>query len=214
MRYFWHFLGLATIIVIFIVLFFSLSLSVKDKITFTDEAETLTTPTITIADPALGSLEAPVTIVNFGDYECEACARLEDSLISLRAEYSDKLRIVWKDMPNTSQHAQALNAAIAAQCAGEQDKFWEYHSLLMINHAKLSSELYTEIATELNLKERPFTRCLEDQSTLPLVQRGFEEGLALGITATPTVYINGERYTGTMTTSELRRIIENLITNL
>lgn len=213
MRYFWHFLTTASLLVVFIILFFSSSLSVKDKIFFTDDTG-ITEPTITIADPVLGSPTAPVTIVNFGDYQCQGCAELENSLIALRSEYAEAVRIVWKDMPNTSQHVQALSAAVAAQCAGEQDKFWEYHSLLMANQDVLGPELYTEIATELELKDRPFTRCLEDQSTLPLVQRGFDEGLALGITATPTLYINGERYTGAMTTSEMRRLIEAIISAL
>ncbi|MEK7183296.1 MAG: thioredoxin domain-containing protein, partial [Patescibacteria group bacterium] len=101
MRYFWHFLVGASVIVVFIILFFSFSLGVKDKISFTDNV-TLTEPTITIADPSLGSATAPVTIVNFGDYQCESCAQLEMSLVALRAEYTDSLRIVWKDMPNTS----------------------------------------------------------------------------------------------------------------
>jgi protein-disulfide isomerase len=213
MRYFWHFLIAATIIVTFIVLFFVYSLSVKDEITFTDDSG-LTEPTITIADPMLGSATAPVTIVNFGDYQCQGCGDLENSLIALRAEYTDSVRIVWKDMPNPTQHNQAVNAAVAAHCAGEQDQFWEYHSLLMANQDLLGPELYTEIATELELKDRPFTRCLEDQSTLPLVQRGLDEGLALGITATPTLYINGERYTGAMTTTDIRRIIEDIISAL
>ena len=213
MRYFWHFLVGATITVIFIVLFFSFSLSTKDHITFTDDTG-LTEPTITIADPSLGSAKAPVTLVNFGDYQCGGCAQLEMSLTALRAEYPDSLRVIWKDMPNTSQHSEALNAAVAAHCGGEQKSFWEYHTLLMANQANLGSELYSQIATELDLNTRAFNRCLEDQSTLPLVQRGFDEGLALGIAATPTIFVNGERYTGAMTTIELRRMIDKIISGL
>lgn len=213
MRYFWHFLTVAGLLTVMIVLFFSFSLSTKNRITFTDDAK-LSVPIITIADPALGPATAPITLVNFGDYQCKGCADLENSLIALKAEYGDTLRIVWKDMPNTSQHSEAMNAAVAAQCAGEQDKFWEYHTLLMINQPLLGPELYTQIATELELKDKPFARCLENQSTLPLVQRGFDEGVALGITTTPTLFINGERYTGAMTTSELRRIIDGLTSNM
>lgn len=213
MRYFWHFLVGASVIVVFIILFFSFSLGVKDKISFTDNV-TLTEPTITIADPSLGSATAPVTIVNFGDYQCESCAQLEMSLVALRAEYTDSLRIVWKDMPNTSQHEEALNAAVAAHCAGEQKSFWEYHTLLMANQASLGPELYSEIATELGLNSRAFARCSEDQNTLPLVQRGFDEGLALGIAATPTLFVNDERYTGAMSTTEIRRLIDKIISEL
>lgn len=213
MRYYWHFLISAGVITSFIVAFFAFSLSTKNKINFTDDA-TLTEPTVTIVDPSLGPATAAVTLVNFGDYECSGCADLEANLIALRAEYGDTIRIVWKDMPNTSQHDEAMNAAVAAQCAGEQKKFWEYHVLLMDNQAKLGPELYTQIATEINLKDRAFARCLENQSTLPLVQRGFDEGVALGVTATPTLFINGQRYTGAMTTSEIKRIIESITSSL
>ncbi|MFZ2681550.1 MAG: thioredoxin domain-containing protein [Patescibacteria group bacterium] len=213
MRYFWHFLFSATLIVAFVVLFFVFSLGAKDKISFTDDA-TLDAPTVTIVDPSLGPKDAPITVVNFGDYQCQNCADLEQSLVALRSQYPEALKIVWKDMPNTSQHSEALNAAVAAQCAGEQKQFWEYHTLLMANQASLGAELYTQIAAELDLKSGPFTRCLENQATLPLVQRGFEEGLALGITATPTLFINRERYTGAMTTSELKRLLDDLISQL
>ncbi|MDQ5952484.1 MAG: hypothetical protein QG626_612 [Patescibacteria group bacterium] len=213
MRYYWHFLIAASLITGFVILFFVFSLSTKDNINFTNDTE-ITTPSVTVADPILGPMTAPVTLVNYGDYECPSCADLDASLLALRAEYGDTLRIVWKDMPNVSQHDQALPAAVAAQCAGEQKKFWEYHSLLMANQANLSPELYTQIATELQLKDKAFARCTEDQATLPLVQRGFDEGVALGITATPTLYINGERYTGAMTTSEIRRIIDRITSSL
>lgn len=213
MRYFWHFLVIITLIATVTIAFFAFSLSTKDHITFNDQ-ETLTAPTVTIVDPSTGPDNAKVTIVNFGDYQCALCADLDTSLVNLKAEYGNAVRIIWKDMPNTSQHPQALDAAIAAQCAGEQDKFWEYHNLLMANHEILNAELYTQLATELGLKDRAFSRCLEEQTTWPLVQRGFDEGLALGITATPTLYINGERYTGAMTTTEIRRIIDRLISDM
>lgn len=213
MKYFWYFLTLAIVIAGFIGLFFVLSLNVDNDIEFTND-DLLTAPTVTIADPSLGPTTAAITLVNFGDYACRGCAELETSLVALRTEYPDDLRIVWKDMPNTSSHPEALNAAVAAHCAGEQKQFWDYHSLLMANQTLLGQELYTELAAELELKDRQFANCLENQATLPLVQRGFEEGLALGITATPTIYINGERYTGAMTQSEIRRIIERLTASL
>ena len=196
-----------------VFLFFANSLRVKNNITFTDSAD-LTEPVITIADPSLGPQDAPVTLVNFGDYECHSCADLETSLNALHAEYPNELRIVWKDMPNPSTHDEAVNAAVAARCAGEQKKFWDYHELLMANQTQLGPELYTEAAATVELRDGAFARCLENQDTLPLVERTFEEGSALGITATPTLYINGVRYTGSMTTSELRRLIDNELAQL
>ncbi len=201
------------VLAVVIFLFFANSLRVKNHITFTDRAD-LTEPLVTIADPALGPKNAPITLVNFGDYECRSCADLETSLKAIHAEYPQEVRIVWKDMPNPTVHQEALNAALAARCSGEQKKFWEYHEMLMANQSNLGPELYTEIATTLDLRSGAFNRCLEQQDTLPLVQRTFEEGSALGLTATPTLYVNGERYTGAMTTSDLRRLIDEQLSQL
>lgn len=183
---------------------------VKNNISFTDDIH-ITEPTVTVADQTLGPTSAAVTIVNFGDYQCPACASLETALQTLKTEYGDTLRIVWKDMPNTSAHAESLNAALAAQCAGEQRQFWQYHTILMTNQAILGQELYTNTAADLDLKTNQFERCLTNQNTLPIVQHGFEEGVALGITATPTLFINNERYTGDITVTDLRRKIDEII---
>lgn len=196
-----------------VFLFFVLSIRVRDHITFTDE-QILSAPTVTVVDPQVGSKDAVVTIVNFGDYQCPSCVDLDASLATLRQEFPNDLRIVWKDMPNTSVHDEALNAAIAAQCAGEQKQFWPYHQLLMQNSVQLGNDLYLALADNLQLRKNAFSRCLEDQSTLPLVQRSFDEGVALEITATPTIYVNGERYTGDLTESELRHAIEAQIVGL
>jgi protein-disulfide isomerase len=210
MKYFWHFLLSVSFLALIVFLFFVFSVQVKDNVTYTDEKKP-TEPEITIADPSLGPGSAPVTIVNYGDYSCPSCARLEVTLQELRSEYGDALRIVWKDMPNTSQHPEALNAAIAARCAGEQKKFWEYHSLLMANQSLFGAELYPALAAQLKLKERPFARCLENQETAPLVERTYNEGVLLNVTATPTIFINGERFTGGMTNAELKRAIEPIL---
>jgi protein-disulfide isomerase len=81
----------------------------------------------------------------------------------------------------------------------------------MANQSILGPELYTQLATTLELKDKQFARCLEDQATLPLVQRSFEEGVALGITATPTLYINGQRQTGITSIAELRKIVSEIV---
>lgn len=209
MRYFWHFTTAVGVLGGILVLFFIVSLNWGDNISYTEEK--LTEPTVTIADPSLGPADAPVTIVNFGDYQCDECANMEETLATVAEDFPDQLRIVWKDMPNTSLHPEALNAALAARCAGEQDKFWDYHTYLFANQDALSDELYTTIATELDLRERAFANCMEDQETAPLVQRTYEEGLALDLTGTPTIYINGERYTGAVDVSTLKSVIRTYI---
>jgi hypothetical protein len=86
MRYFWYFLTSAVVITVFIVLFFVFSLNVKNEIVFTDD-DTITEPSVTVVDPSLGPSDAPVTLVNFGDYQCQGCADLEADLVALRVEY-------------------------------------------------------------------------------------------------------------------------------
>jgi protein-disulfide isomerase len=208
MRYFWHFFIAIVTLGGIVLLFFAFSLRVKNNITFTDDA--VTQPTITIADPILGPADAPVTIVNFGDYQCEGCRELEQTLANLVVAFPGKIRIVWKDMPNESKHPEAITAAIAARCAGEQDKFWEYHDLLFANQSLIGAELYTTISTELGLRDRAFAKCLEDKTTAPLVQKTYDEGIALQLTATPTIFLNGERYTGAVDETTLKAIIRPL----
>lgn len=212
MRSFWTFLIVLSLLALTVFLFFVLSVRVRDNITFTDED--LSEPTVTIADPQIGAKEPSVIIVNFGDYQCPSCASLDQSLNELLTEFPRDLRVVWKDMPNTSVHDESLNAAIAAQCAGEQKKFWEYHTLLMQNSVQLSPTLYLNLAEELELRDNAFARCYDNQSPLPLVQRGFDEGVALDIAATPTIFVNGSRYTGNLTQAELRNAIQNELNGL
>lgn len=213
MRYFWHAIISIGLLAFIVFVIFGFSVDVKDDITFTDDLPELTEPTVTIADQAIGPSDAPVTIVNFGDYACDACATLDEVLTAVHTEFPDQVRIVWKDMPNTTAHPEALTAALAAHCAAKQDdeQFFTYQAYLFANQNNLGTELYASLATELGLKESTLTRCIENQDTYALVQRGYEEGLALKITATPTMYINGERYAGSMTVGELKTAIRALL---
>src|SRR3989339_1431076 len=98
MRYFWHFFIAIITLGGIVLLFFAFSLRVKDNITFTDDV--VTQPTVTIADPSFGPEDAPVTIINFGDYQCEGCRDLEQTLAKVVEDYPDKILIIWKDKPN------------------------------------------------------------------------------------------------------------------
>lgn len=210
MKYFSQFLAVIISLTVIISLFFILSLRTKNDISFTGE-QTVTTPEITIADPQLGPANAKVTIVTYEDYQCEACAQLDGVLKTLRTNYGTSLRIVWKDMPNSGAHPQAIPAAVAARCAGKQNKFWEYHDALIANQSLLSEDLYKQIAATLKLRTNAFNQCIANQDTLPLVERGYDEGLALHVTSTPTIFINGERYSGNLTLSEISRKIDELL---
>ncbi|MEK9157548.1 MAG: thioredoxin domain-containing protein, partial [Patescibacteria group bacterium] len=115
--------------------------------------------------------------------------------------------IVWKDMPNETRHSEAIPSAIAARCAGKQGKFWEFNAQLFANQSTLSSDLYQTIAADVGLDTPSFSLCVSNEDTLPLVERTLAEGLALKITATPTLFINNERFTGSLSQSEIDRAI-------
>lgn len=211
MRYFWHAIVSIVVLALIVFLFFAFSVRSEHRISFTDDLPELTEPTITVADPVAGLSDARVTIVNFGDYQCAACADVDEAIANLVADYPDNIRVVWKDMPNAESHDEALGAAMAARCAGKQDAFFTYNAYLFANQSRLGDDLYAALAQELGLKEKAFASCLENKDTLPLVQKSYEEGLALRVTATPTLFINGERYTGSISESALRAAVRGLL---
>jgi len=146
----------------------------------------------TVDQPSLGSAAAPVTIVAFTDYQCPSCAAIHPVLERLVKEYGDKVRLVTRDFP-LNQHAEAFKAAEAAEAAREQGRYWEYAQLLMRNQSALSEDKLKAYATELALDRPRFDAALNSGKFAEMVQRDIEEGLKLGINATPTVFINGRR---------------------
>ncbi len=205
-EYFWHILIAFGLLVLLSFGAIALSLRFSNDIRYTDTI-TVTTPAITIADPQYGGSDAPVTLVTYSDYSCGGCANLSKAVFALLEKYPQKIRLVWKDMPNEARNAEAMPSALAARCAGKQGKFWEYHTLLFANHDRLGNEVYQSIANEVGLDASTFLTCMEREDTRPLVERTLSEGLALEITATPTVFINGSRFTGNLSQSELEKAL-------
>jgi protein-disulfide isomerase len=146
----------------------------------------------TVDQPSLGSAVAPVTIVAFTDYECPSCAAIHPVLERLVKEYGDRVRLVTRDFP-LNQHAEAFKAAEAAEAAREQGRYWEYAQLLMRNQSALSVDNLKTYASELALDRPRFDSALDSGKFAEMVQRDIEEGMKLGINATPTVFINGRR---------------------
>ena len=148
---------------------------------------------ISTADqPSLGSAAAPVTIIAFTDYQCPSCAAIHPALARLVREYGDKVRLVTRDFP-LNQHVEAFKAAEAAEAAREQGKYWEYAELLMRNQSALSMDKLKGYASELALDRPRFDSALDSGKFVEMVQRDIDDGMKLGINATPTVFINGRR---------------------
>lgn len=162
----------------------------------TPASQTLTEPTITFVDPVIGRSDALVTIVEYADFTCSHCRQLSGTLAQLLLAHPQDVRIVWKHMPNDAANPLATAASVAAQCAQDQGKFWEYHDALFQSNTSLSQEAFRPLALQAGLNVEQFSTCYDAGDTLRIIQRDIEEGTALGITATPTLFINGERLEG------------------
>jgi protein-disulfide isomerase len=147
-------------------------------------------------DPSLGSASAPVTIVEFSDFQCPFCQRVAPTLKRVRETYGDKIRIVWKDFPLTQIHPQAFKAGEAAHCAGEQGKFWEYHDRLFANQQALEASDLKKYGADLGLDAAKFNACVDSAKYGDRVRAGVEQGSKLGVNSTPTLYVNGRVLSG------------------
>jgi protein-disulfide isomerase len=147
-------------------------------------------------DPAVGNPSAPVTIVEFSDFQCPFCQRLAPTIKQVQKTYGDKVRVVWKDFPLTQIHPQAFKAGEAAHCAGDQGKFWEFHDRLFANQDALQPSDLRKHASELGLNPTTFAACLDSSKHGERVRNGVALGSRLGVNSTPTTYINGRLLAG------------------
>ncbi len=158
-------------------------------------------------DPVRGPATAPITIVEFSDYQCPYCARVTPTLDKLRAAYPDKIRFIFKDFP-LPNHPQAPKAAEGAHCAGEQSKYWEMHDRLFANPQALDVDTIKQHATTLGLDQAKFTQCLDSGKFADAVKAGMELGSKLGINSTPTLYVNGRPVVGAQPYEHFVAVIE------
>jgi protein-disulfide isomerase len=158
-------------------------------------------------DPAWGSPAAPVTIVEFADFECPACKDSLPVLRQLRDLYKDQVRLVYRDFP-LSSHPQARPAAEAAHCAHEQGQFWAYHDALFAQAPDLKTSDYVTLADQLGLNPAEFTACLAGTRPKAAVARDLADAQGLGLSGTPTFFINGRYLSGFQSLETLRQHIE------
>ena len=147
-------------------------------------------------NPSLGNAHAPVTLIEFSDFQCPFCQRVAPTLKRLRRTYGDKVRVVWKDFPLTQIHPQAFKAGEAAHCAAEQGKFWEYHDELFANQQALQPDDLKQHAADAGSRAEAFNSCLDTSKYGERVRDGVAEGSRLGVNSTPTVFINGAPLSG------------------
>ncbi len=154
-------------------------------------------------DPVKGNPDAPVTVVEFSDFQCPFCSRFfEQTLPLLEENYIDtgKIKFVYKDLPLDSLHPNARSAHIAAECADEEGKFWEYHDVLFQKQAvwqRLASSdldiILSQFAVDLGMQAASFESCMESQDIADEVNQDVLEAAKYGATGTPTFFIGNEK---------------------
>ncbi len=167
-------------------------------------------PTVKASDPKIGPLSAPVTIIEFSDFTCEFCATAEQELTRAMTQLPGVVRVVWKDFPRSELQSSAWQAAVAARCAARQQKFVPYRQALFTHQAELNApDLYTRLADELDLNQTAFSQCLADPSVRQQVAVSKAEGVAAGLEAVPTFFLNDQKLSGVISSDVWLKYIQD-----
>jgi protein-disulfide isomerase len=169
----------------------------------------LRTEVATAGRPSRGAADAPVTIVEFADFECPFCGGVFPILQRIEKNYEGKVRFVYRHFPLTSIHPHAQKAAEASICAAEQGRFWEFHDSLFSNQRALTVDDLKRRAQEFKLNTADFNACLDSGRQAGAVKQDAAEGTQAGVTGTPTIFINGRRLSGSQSYADLQAVIDD-----
>jgi protein-disulfide isomerase len=185
---------------------FQAQLRAKAKVLVHLEAPRQEMP-VSASAPALGPPEAPVTIVEFTDYQCPYCHKAQSTIDKVLSRYAGKVQLVHRDFP-LDGHSQALPAARAARCAGEQGRFWDYHHNLMTLPGDLSEADLAARAASLKLNPGAFSTCLASDRYDSSIRESLEAGAKAGVTGTPAYFINGRMIYGARPFEQFQEVID------
>ncbi len=155
--------------------------------------------------------KAKVILTEYGDYQCPSCGEAYPIVKNLQEYFRESLLFVFRNFPLTEIHPDAFNAALAAEAAGKQNKFWEMHDILYENQSRLDLEALEYYAEELGLKVNTFQRELQSKALQEKVENDMESGLRSGVNGTPSFYINNEKYNEDYSESFLKAVIEQYL---
>jgi protein-disulfide isomerase len=160
--------------------------------------------------PKTGAEQGEVLLIEFSDFECPFCASAHDVVTEFMAKHSDRVTLVYKHFPLIQIHDQAVPAALASWAAMQQGKFWEYHDALFENQDRLGEELYLEIAKDLKLNVDQFQKDIASEAAATAVQADLKLAGELGLSGTPTFFMNGKILTGALSLESLEAELEKL----
>jgi protein-disulfide isomerase len=160
------------------------------------------------ADHIKGPFNAPLTLVEYGDYECPYCGSAYFIIKQLQEHLKNDFRFVFRNFPLKESHPYALMAADAAEAAAKQNKFWEMHDCIYENQNSLSPESLVEFAQRIHLNMDEFKKDVESRSVASKIEEDFKTGVRSGVNGTPCFFINEERYEGIPSFNALLRVLK------
>lgn len=163
-----------------------------------------------------GEKSSPVTLIEYSDFQCPACAAYYPLVKQLEQEFSGKMKMVYRHFPLMSIHQNALSAALAAESAGRQGKFWQMHDLLFENQSEWSQsrnvqDVFLQYARNLDLDEEKFLQDFQEKQLREKVLNQRGEGIAIGVNATPTFFLNGKKIANPKSFEEFQEIITSAL---
>ena len=182
--------------------------SLRDK---TEVSILLQPPVVQVNyDPARvkGNPDAPVTIVEFADFQCPFCSRVQPLLMDVLGKYKGKVKLAYMDFPLSQIHLHAEMAAEASRCALTQGKYWDMHDAMLADQSKLDEPALVKTAGGLGMDQNSFAACLKSGKYNAVVQQDFKAGSQAGVNATPTFFINGEFLSGAHSDADFINIID------
>lgn len=164
-------------------------------------------PPVSAQDHIYGNPSATIELLEYGDYQCPYCGRAYPIVKSIKERLGDDLKFVFRNFPLTKIHPQAKLASVATEAASLQGKFWEMHDTIFENQRRLFKSALLEYAKAIELNPEQFEADLDNAALIEKVESDFESGLRSGVNATPTFFINGEKYAGSWEGDDLEIFI-------
>lgn len=153
-------------------------------------------PPVSDKDHVQGNNYAPIELVEYGDYECPHCGRAYPIIKKIQRELADDLRFIFRNFPIPESHPHAVNAALAAEAAAIQQKYWEMHDMIFENQQYLEHEHLLSYAKAINLDVKRFNNDMEKKTPLARVESDFESGIRSGVNGTPSFFVDGKKFEG------------------
>ncbi|PWS31353.1 DsbA family protein [Pedobacter paludis] len=153
-------------------------------------------PTVSETDHIQGGNSASIEIVEFGDYQCPYCGNAYPIVKEIEETFGDQIKFVFRNFPLQEAHQFAFRAALSAESAGLQGKFWEMHDALYENQYRLADDLFEELAETIGLDLEKFKTDSASDAVKEKVENDFESGIRSGVNGTPSFYVNGTKFDG------------------